>query len=168
MVDSDGGYPYTNSRDKKMEFYYGGTPVEGRRYEKNNVEYYILLGEPKEIMKGYSRITGTSPMLPKWAQGFSNFEWGINEQEMMEMIDTYRAKNIPLDSYAFDYDWKLYGQDNYGEFKWNTGNFPSAGSGALKKHHGRKGSENDRHYQAPDCNKDFRRYNNRPGAGRGQ
>lgn len=60
--------------------------------KKNNVEYYILLGEPKEIMKGYSRITGTSPMLPKWAQGFSNFEWGINEQEMMEMIDTYRAK----------------------------------------------------------------------------
>ncbi|SEU23235.1 Alpha-glucosidase, glycosyl hydrolase family GH31 [Lacrimispora sphenoides] len=132
LVDSDGGYPYTNSRDKKMEFYYGGTPVEGRRYEKDNVEYFILLGEPKEIMKGYSKITGTSPMLPKWAQGFSNFEWGINEQELMEMIDTYRAKNIPLDSYAFDYDWKLYGQDNYGEFKWNTGNFPSAGSGALK------------------------------------
>lgn len=132
LVDSDGGYPYTNSKDKKMDFYYGETLVEGRRYEKDNVEYFILLGEPKEIMKGYSKITGTSPMLPKWAQGFSNFEWGINEQELMKMIDTYRAKNIPLDSYAFDYDWKLYGQDNYGEFKWNTENFPSAGSGALK------------------------------------
>lgn len=34
LVDSDGGYPYTNSKDKKMEFYYGGTPEEGRRYEK--------------------------------------------------------------------------------------------------------------------------------------
>lgn len=70
LVDSDGGYPYTNSKDKKMDFYYGETLVEGRRYEKDNVEYFILLGEPKEIMKGYSKITGTSPMLPKWAQGF--------------------------------------------------------------------------------------------------
>ena len=34
LVDSDGGYPYTNSTDRKMEFYYGGTPAEGRHYEK--------------------------------------------------------------------------------------------------------------------------------------
>lgn len=39
LVDSDGGYPYTNSTDRKMEFYYGGTPAEGRRYEKEDVEY---------------------------------------------------------------------------------------------------------------------------------
>ena len=130
LVDSDGGYPYTNSSDKKMEFYYG--TADGRRYEKENLEYFILLGDPKEVMKGYSKITGTSPMLPKWAQGFSNFEWGINQNELINMIDTYRAKNIPLDSYAFDYDWKLYGEDHYGEFKWNTGNFPLAGTTALK------------------------------------
>ncbi|MDR1547606.1 MAG: DUF4968 domain-containing protein, partial [Hungatella sp.] len=132
VVDSDGGYPYTNSNDNKMEFYYGGIPVEGRRYEKDNLEYFILLGEPKEIMKSYAKITGNSPMFPKWAQGFSNFEWGIDQNELMEMVDTYRAKNIPLDSYAFDYDWKRYGEDHYGEFQWNTGNFPLAATTALK------------------------------------
>ena len=47
LVDSDGGYPYTNSTDRKMEFYYGGTPAEGRRYEKEDAEYFIMLGEPK-------------------------------------------------------------------------------------------------------------------------
>ena len=57
-MDSDGGYPYTNSTDRKMEFYYGGTPAEGRRYEKEDVEYFIMLGEPKEIMAGFSKITG--------------------------------------------------------------------------------------------------------------
>jgi alpha-glucosidase (family GH31 glycosyl hydrolase) len=139
LVDSDGGYPYTNSTDQKMEFYYGGTPIEGRRYTKDNLEYFILLGEPKEIMKNYSKITGTSPMLPKWAQGFSNFEWGINQNELMEMVDTYRAKNIPLDSYAFDYDWKLYGEDHYGEFQWNTGNFPLSATTALKNAMDEKG-----------------------------
>jgi alpha-glucosidase (family GH31 glycosyl hydrolase) len=132
LVDSDGGHLYTSSKDKKIEFYYGGTPTEGRRYSKTDVEYYIMLGEPKEIMKSYSKITGTSPMMPKWSLGFSNFEWGINESELTSMVDTYRAKNIPLDGYALDYDWKQYGNDNYGEFAWNTTNFPSASTTALK------------------------------------
>lgn len=133
LVDSDGGYPYTNSTDRKMEFYYGGTPAEGRRYEKEDVEYFIMLGEPKEIMAGFSKITETSPMMPKWSLGFSNFEWDIDEDEFYEMVELYRAKNIPIDGYAFDYDWKRYGDDNYGEFTWNTDNFPSAASTQLKE-----------------------------------
>lgn len=132
LVDSDGGYPYTNTSEKKMEFYYGDNTTSGRRYNKTDVEYYIMLGEPKEIMSSYSKITGTSPMMPKWSLGFSNFEWGVNESEMTSMIDTYRAKNIPLDAYGMDYDWKEYGSDNYGEFTWNTDNFPSASTNALK------------------------------------
>lgn len=139
LVDSDGGYPYTNSQDKKMEFYYGGTPTEGRRYVKDDVEYYIILGAPKDIMKGFSKITGTSPMMPKWSMGFSNFEWNINEAELDKMVDLYRAKNIPIDGYAFDYDWKRYGDDNYGEFTWNTDNFPSAATTALKNKMDAKG-----------------------------
>ena len=139
LVDSDGGYPYTNSTDNKMEFYYGGTPAEGRRYQKEDVEYYIMLGSPKEIMAGYSKITGTSPMMPKWSLGFSNFEWDIGEAELNQMVDLYRAKNIPMDGYAFDYDWKRYGDDNYGEFTWNTDNFPSASTTALKNDMADKG-----------------------------
>lgn len=139
LIDSDGGYPYTNSTDNKMEFYYGETPTEGRRYEKDDVEYYIILGQPKEILAGYAKITGTSPMMPKWSLGFSNFEWNINEDELNNMVDTYRAKNIPIDAYALDYDWKKYGEDNYGEFAWNTDNFPSAASTSLKNEMDEKG-----------------------------
>lgn len=139
LVDADGGYPYVNSSNKKMEFYYGGTPAEGRRYVKNDVEYYIMLGDPTDIMTAFSKITGTSPMMPKWSLGFSNFEWGINENELNQMVDTYRAKNIPIDGYAFDYDWKDYGEDNYGEFRWNTDNFPSASNNALQQSMSAKG-----------------------------
>ncbi|GAB2672098.1 TIM-barrel domain-containing protein [Paenibacillus thermoaerophilus] len=131
LVDSDGGYPYTDSTGK-LEFYYGGTPAEGRRYAKNDLEYYIMLGDPKEIMGAFAEITGKSPMMPKWSLGFSNFEWNTNQTELTSMVDTYRAKNIPLDSYGLDYDWKRYGENNYGEFKWNTANFPSAATNALK------------------------------------
>lgn len=132
LVDSDGGYPVVESTSGKLEFYYGDTTTEGRRYFKDNVEYYVLLGEPEDIMENYAHVTGQSPMMPEWSLGFSNYEWGIDQAELYTMIDTYRAKGIPLDSYGIDYDWKYYGSDNYGEFTWNTNNFPDAASSALK------------------------------------
>lgn len=68
-----------------------------------------MSGEPEEIMSSYADVTGHTPMMPKWSLGFSNFEWGTNEAEFRENINTYRAKGIPIDSFAFDYDWKFYG-----------------------------------------------------------
>lgn len=132
LVDSDGGYPYTSQASGKLEFYYGGTPVEGRRYEKNNVEYYVMIGDPYEIMGAYADITGKAPMLPKWSLGFMNFEWGTNQAETEHMVDQYRARNIPLDAYAIDYDWMRYGEDHYGEFRWNENNFPDSATQAWK------------------------------------
>lgn len=132
LVDSDGGYPYTDTTGK-LEFYYGGTPTEGRRYTKTNVEYYIMVGEPKEIMASYAQVTGTAPMLPKWSLGFMNFEWGIDQDELEAHVDGYRARNIPIDAFALDYDWMDYGEDNYGEFRWNTDNFPDAATTQLKE-----------------------------------
>ena len=132
LVDSDGGYPVVESTSGKLEFYYGDTTTEGRRYFKDNVEYYVLLGEPEDIMENYAHVTGQSPMMPEWSLGFSNYEWDIDQAELYAMIDTYRAKGIPLDSYGIDYDWKYYGSDNYGEFTWNTNNFPDAASSTLK------------------------------------
>lgn len=132
----DGGYPYSVSDEEKLEFYYGDTIVEGRRYVKENVEMYLMSGEPEEIMSSYADVTGHTPMMPKWSLGFSNFEWGTNEAEFRENINTYRAKGIPIDSFAFDYDWKFYGDPtyggDYGEFAWNTENFPSAKDTTLK------------------------------------
>lgn len=132
LVDSDGGYSVLESSSNKLEFYYGDTTTATRRYFKDNVEYYIMFGEPEDIMENYSHITGESPMLPEWSLGFSNYEWGINQSELYEMIELYRAKDIPIDSYGIDYDWKQYGNDNYGEFAWNTVNFPDAATTALK------------------------------------
>lgn len=132
LVDSDGGYSVLESSSNKLEFYYGDTTTATRRYFKDNVEYYIMFGEPEDIMENHSHITGESPMLPEWSLGFSNYEWGINQSELYEMIELYRAKDIPIDSYGIDYDWKQYGNDNYGEFAWNTVNFPDAATTALK------------------------------------
>ena len=133
LVDADGGYSVVDETSNKLEFYYGDYVTQGRRYYKENVEYYILMGEPEDIMENFAHVTGASPMLPEWSLGFSNYEWGIDQDELYEMVDTYRAKNIPIDGYGIDYDWKRYGDDNYGEFTWNTDNYPDAADTTLKQ-----------------------------------
>ncbi|MCX7771564.1 MAG: DUF4968 domain-containing protein [Clostridia bacterium] len=122
LVDTDGGsFDETNGKLTYL------------KPSKDDSEFYIAVGQPKEIMQAVAAISGTSPMFPKWAMGFTNTEWGIDEAELMKIVDTYRAKKIPIDNYCLDFDWKNWGQDNYGEWTWNTTKFPDSQSGKLKE-----------------------------------
>lgn len=121
LVDSDGGY-----------FTISGAKMSFEEPSKKDINYYVMVGSPNEIMSTTAEISGKPPMFPKWAMGFTNTEWGIDEKELTNIVNTYRSKNIPIDNYCLDFDWKAWGQDNYGEFRWNTDKFPSGPSGKLK------------------------------------
>jgi alpha-glucosidase len=95
-------------------------------------DYYILVGTPAEIFGALAQLSGHSPLFPKWAMGFTNSQWGIDQKELLQIVDTYRAKHIPIDSVTLDFDWKAWGEDDYGEFRWNASKFPDAPSGKLK------------------------------------
>ena len=95
-------------------------------------DFYILLGTPTQIFKALAQLSGHSPLFPKWAMGFTNSQWGIDEKELLQIVDTYRARHIPIDNITLDFDWKAWGEDNYGEFRWNTAKFPDGPSGTLK------------------------------------
>lgn len=121
LVDSDGG-----------KFSIASTTLEFSSVSKTDTEFYIMVGKPAEIMSALAEISGKPPMFPKWAMGFTNTEWGITESELTSIVDTYRSKQIPIDNYCLDFDWKKWGEDNYGDFIWNTTKFPSSTSGTLK------------------------------------
>ncbi|WP_297421336.1 TIM-barrel domain-containing protein [Clostridium sp.] len=121
LVDSDGGI-----------FKIGNNDLNFGNGSKSDVNCFIMVGEPKSIMTSISEISGKSPMFPKWATGFTNSEWGIDEKELTSIVDTYRQKQIPIDNYTLDFDWKDWGEDNYGEFRWNTDKFPDGPSGKLR------------------------------------
>ncbi len=93
---------------------------------------YLLAGQPAQLFADVREISGAAPMFPKWAMGFTNSQWGIDEQEALSLVDTYRAKHIPIDNFTFDFDWKAWGED-MGEFRWNTDKFPGGPSGKLKQ-----------------------------------
>ncbi|MGC1781458.1 MAG: TIM-barrel domain-containing protein [Acidobacteriaceae bacterium] len=131
LIDSDGGT--FNTRDDEVQF---------NGVSRQDVEYFVIAGRPMEVASGLAKLTGHPPLPPKWSLGFMNSQWGLTEAEVKQIIATYRAKRIPIDAFIMDFDWKAWGEDNYGEWRWNStsapGNsypdkFPDGASGEFAK-----------------------------------
>jgi len=138
VIDSDGG-TFEWAYDDHITF---------NGDSRDEVEYFVITGPPMDVMSGLAKLTGRPPLPPKWTFGFLNSQWGSDEAEIRNLAATYRAKHIPIDAFILDYDWKAWGEDNYGEWRWNStsdpgnvapGKFPSGASGALAKELGEQG-----------------------------
>ncbi len=127
LVDCDGGY--FSMKPSEIEFYYGNAPFKdyGRRYFRNHsLTVWIFVGSPFEIMKGLSSVSGRMPMFPKWAYGFTNSQWGTNQELLRGYLETYRGRDISIDNFTLDFDWKDWGASHYGEFRWNPVKYSQA------------------------------------------
>lgn len=91
---------------------------------RKDIEAYIILGPPKRTVEVVNDLTGLPPMPPKWSLGFMNSQWGTDENMVLGIVDEYRQKQIPLDAFIFDFDFKAWGEDNFGEWRWNSTNNP--------------------------------------------
>ncbi len=127
LVDSDGGM--FQAQDDTIRFQKGSRP---------DTEYFVIVGPPLKSMAGLALLTGRPPMPPKWTLGFLNSQWVSDEDEWRQLVDTYAAKETPVSGFIFDFDWKAWGEDDYGEWRWNStsgeGNstpnkFPNGASG---------------------------------------
>jgi alpha-glucosidase len=107
-----------------------------------DLEAFIAVGPPLTTMANLSRLVGPPPLPPKWTLGFLNSQWGSTQQEVENIVATYRKRQIPIDGFILDFDWKAWGEDNYGEWRWNStsgpGNvapdkFPDGASGVFAK-----------------------------------
>ncbi|WP_394835605.1 DUF5110 domain-containing protein [Pendulispora rubella] len=113
VVDSvDGEFDATES-----ELSFSGASREA-------TSFYVVAGGPKDTLGATATLSGHAPMLPKWALGFANSEWGTDQNEVTRIVDDYRARGIGLDAFILDFDFKAWGEDNFGEFRWNSTSNP--------------------------------------------
>lgn len=131
LVDSDGG-DFTTAPGS-FTFAHDSRP---------DVEYFVLAGPPLQTMAALSRLVGPPPMPPEWTLGFLNSQWGSTQTEVEDIVAQYRREQIPIDGFILDFDWKAWGEDNYGEWRWNStdgpGNvapdkFPDGASGVFAR-----------------------------------
>jgi alpha-glucosidase len=109
LVDSDGGAFQT--QDETIRFQKGSRP---------DAEYFVIVGPPLKSMAGLALLTGRPPLPPKWTLGFLNSQWISTEAEWGQIAETYAQKDIPVSGFIFDFDWKAWGEDDYGEWRWNS------------------------------------------------
>jgi alpha-glucosidase len=131
LVDSDGG-----------EFTTAPGSFTFQHSSRPDIEYFVFVGPPLQTMAAVSRIVGPPPMPPKWTLGFLNSQWGSTQAEVEEIVARYRKEALPLDGFILDFDWKAWGEDRYGEWRWNStsgaGNvapdkFPDGASGKFAR-----------------------------------
>ncbi|GIU67064.1 TIM-barrel domain-containing protein [Candidatus Phycosocius spiralis] len=87
--------------------------------------YHLCLGGHIDaVIAAYRRLTGKAPLLPKWAYGFwQSQERYKSQQELTDIIDTYRAKKLPID--VMVQDWRYWGDESqFSGMVWDKTNFP--------------------------------------------
>ena len=100
-------------RDNSKYYYFSA--VDG------NLDYYFIYGPSIEnVLKGYTKLTGTMPLPQKWTLGYQQCRWSYdNEERVMEIAQNFRKRDIPCDTIYLDIDY----MDGYRVFTWNNERF---------------------------------------------
>lgn len=90
--------------------YFG--PVNALRIGDDDLDLFVFVGEPKQILDEYTTLTGKAPMPPLWSFGFwmSRITY-TSEAETRRVADSLRHHEIPsdvihLDTGWFEVDWR--------------------------------------------------------------
>lgn len=72
----------------------------------DELDLFVFLGNPKEILNEYTNLTGKSPMPPLWSFGFwmSRISY-FSEAEVRDVASKLRSNKIPADVIHLDTGW---------------------------------------------------------------
>ncbi len=90
----------------------------------DELDYYFIYGpEFDQIIAIIRTLTGTSPMLPKWAFGFlQSKERYVTQQELVDIVKEYRERGLPLDCVVLD--WQYWPEKQWGQKTLSADRFP--------------------------------------------
>jgi Glycosyl hydrolases family 31 len=74
-------------------------------------------------VRDYTRFGGGVPLIPRWMLGawWSRY-WPYTDAELTELVEEFRARQLPLDVLVIDMDWHL--PDSWTGYTWNRELFP--------------------------------------------
>ena len=91
----------------------------------DELDYYFIRGETfDDVTRNYHTLTGSVPMLPKWAFGFvQSKERYVNAEELLNVVKEHRRRQIPLDMIVLD--WKSWPNGSgWGQKSFDPARFP--------------------------------------------
>ncbi|HMP74979.1 MAG TPA: glycoside hydrolase family 31 protein [Kiritimatiellia bacterium] len=93
-------------------------PASGWATETAARDVYVFLPGPggyRRLVEDFLRLCGRVPLPPFRALGLIDSRYyAYTQQEALSVIDEYRARNIPLDIFVLDTDWRVGASHGYG------------------------------------------------------
>jgi alpha-glucosidase len=82
-----------------------------------------------EIIAAYAKLTGRTPLPPRWVTGYMQSRYGYKEEaEFRSLMTNFRSRQIPCDVLIFDLDWYSTGTGcdtmTMGNLDWARERFP--------------------------------------------
>ncbi len=85
--------------------------------------YFIAGGNADEVIRGYRKLTGKAPIIPRWAAGYwQSRERYRNQKELLDVVREYRKRKIPLDNIVLD--WQYWKDPEWGSHEFDLNRFP--------------------------------------------
>ncbi|GFP75844.1 glycoside hydrolase family 31 protein [Clostridium fungisolvens] len=106
---------YFDMGKENSEYYYFGA-------EDGNLDYYFIGGNNiQEVLKGYTDLTGKTPLPQMWTLGYQQSRWSYSpEGRVKEIAKNFREKDIPCDTIHLDIDY----MESFKVFTWDKERFP--------------------------------------------
>jgi alpha-D-xyloside xylohydrolase len=90
----------------------------------DGIDYYFVYG-PRldDVVAGYRRLTGSAPMIPRWAFGlWQSRERYVTAQESLDVVKGFRSRGIPFDNIV--QDWRYWEDGRWGSHEFDPARFP--------------------------------------------
>ncbi|MCF2667466.1 glycoside hydrolase family 31 protein [Faecalicatena contorta] len=75
--------------------------------DQGNLDYYFIGGDSmKDVVKGYTYLTGTAPLPQMWMLGYHQSRWGYQcEADIRKIAESMREYHLPCDVIHMDIDY---------------------------------------------------------------
>lgn len=90
----------------------------------SGVDYTVYAGTGDEAIATYRRLSGGTPMMPRWALGYIHCRERYHSQdEIIEAAQRFRAEELPMDMIVQDWQW--WGPHGWNAMEFDTANYPN-------------------------------------------
>jgi alpha-glucosidase len=67
-----------------------------------DMDFYVFVGEPKDVVSQYTELTGRPAMLPRWAFGYHQAKASYEGRDAFKVAAEMRRRQLPVDVIYYD------------------------------------------------------------------